>query len=241
VLAADTSGAWFVEGGSDDDRALLVHVPAGRHGKLDYPLPITPTGVAVGEGNVWVVGHGSRGDRVLRVNATTGRVSWTVHFPSSARIDSIAFGYGAVWVVSSSRAMLYKIRLHPTRVTRLSLGRSRATRPEIMADIGEVFVRVTSGGGTTWVLNPSPLGLAHTEADGPPDNFENEGQLPSLWWYDVQAGSVERQNVPYGPIRTIRVTASPILGGGPCLTSIAAGAGSLWVTAAPSSGNACPR
>jgi len=243
VLAADASGAWFVAGESPRTGARLVHVPVGHLGKHEYPLATTPTGVAVGGGYVWVVGQGSRGDKVLRINRTSGRVTGTVHFPSSARIDSIAFGFGAVWIASSSTAMLYKIDPRTAQVkTRLRVAHSRATRPEIMRDIGQIYVRVIGGGGTTYVIDPSPLRVNHTEVDGPPGNFENEGQLRSQWWYDSEAGDVERQRAPYGPISTIPVTGSPVLGGGPCLTSITAGAGSLWVTAATSSGPAaCTR
>jgi DNA-binding beta-propeller fold protein YncE len=236
VLAADRSGAWFVAGGVAG-RALLVHVPVGLGAKREYPLRVIPSGVAAGGGYVWVVGEDSRGDEVLRVDRASGRATVTAHLPASARIDSIAFGYGAVWVVSSSRAMLYKIDPRSAQVTgKFQVGHSRATRPEIMPDIREIYVRVTGGGGTVYVFDPSPLALNHAEAgDGPPGNFENDGQLGSQWWYDSEAGDVERQYAPYGPVSTIRVTGSPLLGGGPCLTSITAGAGSLWVTAAPSS------
>jgi len=237
VLAADASGAWFVAGASPRTGPLLVHIPVGHLGKHEYPLPTVPTGVAVGGGYVWVVGHGPHGDDVLRINRASGRVTRTVHFPSSARIDSIAFGFGAVWIVSSSTAMLYKIDPRTARVTtKLRVGHSRATRPEIMQDIDKIYVRVTGAGGTTYVIDPSPLSVDHTEVDGPPGNFENVGRLKSQWWYDSRAGDVERQAAPYGPITTIRVTGSPVMGGGPCLTSITAGARSLWVTAATSSG-----
>jgi streptogramin lyase len=242
MLAADASGAWFVAGESPRTRTRLVHVPAAHLGKHEYPLPTSPTGVAVGGGFVWVVGHGAHGDKVLRIDRSSGRVTKTLPFRSSARVDSIAFGLGAVWIVSSSRATLYKIDPQAARIEgKLPIADSRATRPEIMSDIGQVYVRVTGGGGTTYVIDPSSLSVDHTEADGPPRNFENEGQLRSQWWYDSQAGDVERQDEPYGPITTIRVARSPTLGGGPCLTSITAGAGSLWVTAATSSGAVCTR
>jgi serine/threonine-protein kinase len=245
VLAANASGAWFIEGGFAGTKPLLVHVPVGRRGHTDYPLPVTPTGVAVGGGAVWVVGHEPRGDKVLRINPTSGRVSETFQFPLSARIDSIAFGYRATWVVSSATADLYKIDARSHRKTRLHVGQPSATRPEIVPSIGKIFVRTTSGGGIDYTVNPSPLTLDYqSPPHGPPGNFEDEGQYGSLWWYVAQSGDVEREPVTGGPIsNTINVTqAAAVLGSGPCLTSITTGARSLWVTAAPSSSvAACTR
>jgi hypothetical protein len=41
------------------------------------------------------------------------------------------------------------------------------------------------------------------------------------------------------PLATVHVVAESPFWGGPCITSIAAGAGSMWVTVAPSSGWSC--
>jgi hypothetical protein len=68
---------------------------------------------------------------------------------------------------------------------------------------------------------------------GAADWGEYRGDLGALWWYDWPSGTVDRQEVGSGPIRTIRVTESPpYSAGGPCLTSITVGSRSLWVTAA---------
>jgi Protein kinase domain len=243
VLTADASGAWFVDGGTAGSRALLVHVPVGRLGKREYPLDVTPTGVAVGGGAVWVVGHDSREDEVLRINRFSGRVTARTRLPASTRIDSIAFGYRAVWVVSSETAMLYKINPGPIKLAgKLVVAHSRATRPEIMPRGGAIWIRVIGGGGTTYRIDPSTMRVDHSEIDGPPGWEENQGQLGSLWWYDWPTGAVNRQEVANGPIRAIRVTRTPPADGGPCLTSVAIASGSLWVTVAPSSnGHTCVR
>jgi Protein kinase domain len=242
VLAADASGAWFIEGGFAGSEPVLVHVPVGRRGELDYPLTVTPTGVAVGGGAVWVMGHDPRGYKVLRINPTNGHMSKTFRFPTSARIDSIAFGFGAVWVVSSARAMLYKIEPRSHRVRRLHLPLPRATRPEIMPSLGDIEIRVTQGGprgnhGTVYLVGPvPPLQINHSERDGPPDGFQNNGQFGSNWWYDRRSGYVIRQRQSdrgFAETTTIRVLPTPLLEGGPCFTSITSGARSLWVTTAP--------
>jgi serine/threonine-protein kinase len=235
VLAADATGAWFIESGFAGTKSVLVHVPVGRRGQHDYQLPVTATGVAVSQDAVWVVGHDSRRDAVLRIDPNSGRLRKAFHLPASAGIDSIAFGYGAAWAVSSAKAELYKINPRSHRITRLHVGQPRATRPEIVPRIGGIYVRTTSGGGTVYTINPASLSVVYAEVDGPPDNFQNNGQLGSLWWYDRAAGEVVRQRIPYGPISDyIPVTGHPLLEGGACLTSITAGAHSLWVTAAPS-------
>jgi hypothetical protein len=239
VLAANASGAWFIEGGFAGSKPVLVHIPVGRRGKLEYPLTITPTGVAVGGGAVWVVGHAPRGYAVLGINSRNGHVTERFRFRRSARLDSIAFGFGAAWVVSSTRAMLYRIEPRSHRVRNLQLPLTRATRPEIMPSMGDVEIRVTRGGtadkrGTVYLIGPyPPLEIAHHEPDGPPDGFQNNGQFGSNWWYDRGSGDVWRQRPPGSEAKTQIPVNIPLLEGGPCLTSITAGAGSIWVTTAP--------
>ena len=241
VLAADASGAWFVAGEIGRRRPILVHIPVGRQGKREYPLRMTPTGVAVGGGAAWVVGHDRRTNEVLRIDQAGDSTKVVVRFPSSARIDSIAYGYGAVWVVSSATATLYRIEPGPARVQRLVVAHSHATRPEILPRGGDIWVRVTGGGGTTYRIQPSPLGIFYSENDGPPGWEENIGDLGSLWWYDWPTGAVYREEVANGPTRQIRVVQKPPTAGGPCLTSMTTGSGSVWVAVAPSRGFACRR
>lgn len=237
VLAADASGAWFIEGRLADSEPELVHIPVGRGGKLEYRLTVTPTGVAAGGGAVWVVGHDPRGYKVLRIDPANGHVSKTFRFPTSARVDSIAFGYRSAWVVSSARATLYKIEPRSHRVRRLDLGPPRATRPEVIPSSGDIAVRVTKGGrrgnpGTVFTITPS-LEIVDQRYHGPPDAWQDDGQFGSDWWYDRESGDVYRQ-VPFSPFpkTTIRVVQAGLMEGGPCFTSITASARSIWVTAA---------
>jgi len=241
VLAADPSGAWFVEGGVDGRKAQLVHLLVGDAGHLHYPLGLTPLGVAVGRGAVWVVGHDRREDKVLRIAPDSGTTTAMVRLPRSAGIDSIAFGYGDVWVVSSSKGMLYRIDARSGRVAKLLVAHSRATRPEILPRGHDLWVRTTGGGGITYRISPSPLHVTYAEIDGRPRWEENEGWQGSLWWYDLRYGGVYREETANGPTRTIRVTQSWPRSGGPCLTSMAVGTSSLWVTVAPSVSHVCKR
>ena len=243
ALAADASGAWFVNGRADD-KAQLTHVLANRGGKREYRLGLTPTGVAVGDGAVWVVGRRARDYKVERIDPATGRVTASTRFPAGSPVDSIAFGFGAVWVVSSPPATLYRIDPRTGRRTgTVVVGRSRATRPEIVPYLPSVTVRLTGGGGTDVDLDPSTLkSLPYGGSYGPPDWGEYNGDLGALWWYDWPSGTLSQQQTENGPVRDIHITQAQT--GGPCLTSIAAGSGSLWVTAAagPSpNGGPCAR
>jgi streptogramin lyase len=241
LTAGEFGGAWFVAGGVSGRRPVLIHLPVGRKGKRTYPLGLTPTGVAAGGGAVWVVGHDRHAGKVLRVDRASGRAKVLVRFPSSARVDSIAYGYGALWVVSSATATLYRIEPGPARVTRLHLADSRATRAEILPRGGDVWVRVAGGGGTIYRIMPSPLHVFATEVDGPPSQEEYIGELGSLWWYDSPDGEVSRQEVADGAIVRVRVTERAAAAGGPCLTSMTTVSGSIWVAVAPSHASACPR
>ncbi len=239
VLTADASGAWFVTGGLVG-KAVLTHVPVGRRRSHEYPLEVTPTGVAVGGGSVWVVGRTSHEDEVLRIDPADGHVTRRTRFPLASRIDSIAFGYGAAWVVSSSRSGLYRIDPGSTqRPRKVLVADFQATRPELVG--GVVWVRVKNG-ETIW-FDPSPLKKVHWEFDGPPKNQENVWGFGDQWWYDSPSGAVlwdhgvnysvvsmGRQGVPK---HRIRVTASSPSAGGPCLTSITTAGGAVWATVAP--------
>ena len=243
VLAADaSSGAWFVEGTAGHG-ARLVNVPVGQVEAHAYQLAVTPLGVATGDGAVWIVGRGTRGDEILRFDPAAGRVTATRLFPAAARIDSIAFGYGWVWALSSARATLYRLDPDLKRVAKLVVApHSRATRPQIMHRGNDIFVSATDGGGTTHWIHPSPLGFETAEL-GPenPGWEENLGELGALWWYDWPTGIVSRQEVAGGPIDRIRVTRIRPAAGGPCLTSMTKAAGSLWVTVAASAHHVCRR
>jgi serine/threonine-protein kinase len=230
VLAADASGAWFVSGG-DVDKPRLTHIRAGAGRKLEYPLDLTPTGVATGRGAVWVVGHRGRDYRLLRIDPVSGRVTARTPFPSHSRVDSIAFGYGAVYVMSSSPATLYRIDPRSARRTGSAMvAHSRATRPEITRYLDNITVRTTEDGGTDFNVDPVVLIAGSSGAYGPPDWGEYNGDLGALWWYNWPSGTVSRQQSADGPITDIHVTAGRT--GDPCLTSMTAGSGSLWVTAA---------
>ena len=74
-----------------------------------------------------------------------------------------------------------------------------------------------------------------------PDWGENASSFGSWWFDDWPTGSVYRQWSGNQPTLPIAVTENRPVGRGPCLTSMAIGAGSLWVTIAPSVNYTCIR
>jgi len=242
VLAADSSGAWFVNG-VEHDEPRLTHVLAGGRGKREYPLGLIPSGVATGGGAVWIVGHRGREYQVLRFDPGTGRTTAKTLFSRRVRVSSIIFGYRHVWVVSPSTATLYRIDPRSARRTgSVVLGRSRAARPETVPYAGWISIRLTDGGGTDVDVDPFFLTPSINGKYGPPSWGGYSGGLGALWWYEWPSGTVSRQQVENGPVRDIHVTSGRT--GGPCLTSMTVGSGSLWVTAAagnPPNGGPCVR
>ena len=136
---------------------------------------------------------------------------------------------------------LYRINPRSAVVTgHTDLG-ERAGRPEVQ--FGNVWVVVSDGGGTPLQVDPRtlyvvwagdcclPLGEGYDDVDG----------YGSIWQIDWPAGTVVRWDTETKDVdESISLTGPPIYDG-LCLTSIAAGAGGVWVTAAPSIGYTCPR
>ena len=246
MLAADASGAWFVDGalGLAGARPFLTMVLSGGRGKREYRLDVTPTGVAVGEGAVWVVGRGADDYQVLRIDGSTGRIEARTRFPASKPINSIGVGYGAVWVVGAADATLYRIDARTAkRDGQVVLGTSRAARPEIMPRGHDIWVRLAGSPGTTTRIDPSTLTVVGCGIPAVrPSGARTEGTWVRSGGTTWQTGSLCRQEDSNGPIRTIHVTKTQPDANGPCLTSIAIGSGSLWLTAAPSpdGGLTCP-
>ena len=69
----------------------------------------------------------------------------------------------------------------------------------------------------------------------------NVGAFGSVWAYDSDTGTVQRWNPNTYELDDVTVVTDPPYYGGSCLTSIAAGAGGVWVTAAPSVAYTCAR
>jgi hypothetical protein len=233
VLAADAAGAWIV--GVNGGKSVLTRIYEGGRGTREYSLErgsaalkVGPVAVAVGEDAVWVLHRGTREMDLLRVDPASGDVTGRTHFSRTSLVDGLSVGAGAVWALDSTRAILYRIDSRSAAVTkRRDLG-DRATRPVL--GFGSVWVYVTHFGGESLLTRIDPRTL-NTGGDYiSPEWGHFAFGYGSTWWYDVPTGTVARFN-GFVVAATIRVAGAP-LAGGRCMTSIATGAGGVWVTVA---------
>jgi Protein kinase domain len=238
VLAADPGGAWII-GVDRHGRSYLTRVFAAPRGSHEYRLQEPPRAVATGYGAVLVVIGGARDDEVLRISPGTGRVLGRTHFPRSSRLDGLAVGLGGVWATSFSSAMLYRIDPHTGRVTgRRDLGK-RAGRPELV--FGQIWVDVAdpTGTGDAVIVDPQSMNVVGWLGCCPGLKDDNATGFDSIWTFDPPSGTVVRwSSVTEEPTSDIHLLDSPIY---TCswLTSIATGAGGVWVTVGPTSSYGC--
>jgi len=241
VLAADPSGAWLV-GVDQRRRFLLTRVPTAGRGKRTHVLDHQPRAVAVGYGYVWVVARGARDNQVLRIDPATGEVTKRTRFRASSPIDGVAVGLGGVYVSASATATLYRLDPRSARVTARSDLGQRATRPVVV--LGWIWVGLVDRGGDTVIVDPGRLFIVHHLGCCSPERGFFTAGHGSIWEYDTPTGTVVRwDGGSYQVAANIRLTDPPFFDG-PCLSSIATGAGAVWVTvvargaweATPSSG-----
>jgi streptogramin lyase len=157
-------------------------------------------------------------------------------FPASARVDSLAVGFGDVWVVSSSTATLYRVDPRLTAVDHVDLGRS-AGRPA--AVFGAIWITLADRGGDTLLVNPRTLGVQEDLGSPQGSTVPEVGAFGSVWDYDARRGTVERWNPSTYQLHQLIPVTHPPFYYGSCLTSIAAGADAVWVTLAPAVNYAC--
>jgi serine/threonine protein kinase len=226
VLDADGGGAWLV-GSDNDGKGFLTRVLRGTGEKREYRLGVQPRALAVGEGAVWVAGHGSRDDRVLRIDPGRGKATARKRFPASVHIDSLSVGLGAVWLADSSAAILYRIDPRSLKVTRKDDFGEGAGIPVVR--FGNVWLPVRDQAATL-VLDPRTLDIVSFVCC--PERGPSATGYGSTWLADVIGGEVVRFGRSVLTVATIPVLTGSPFWGHPCLSSIAAGAGGVWVTVA---------
>jgi streptogramin lyase len=207
---------------------------AGPRGTREYRLQYEPRAVAVGYGAVWVAVHGAQDNQLLRIDPTTGEVTNKTRFPSSSNIDGLAAGLGSVWLGASSTGVLYRINPRSARVTgRIDL-LGRAARPEVV--LGGIWFGGSQSGGATSIIDPRTLRIYGGVGGGQGGRYDTAG-YGSIWDYDTPTGTVVRWDGQTHQVASdIRVTAPPYFDG-LCLSSLAVGAGAVWVTVVANSGN----
>ena len=142
--------------------------------------------------------------------------------------------------------MCIRDRPTPKLLKTLHIGPGRAMRPEIMSpNSTDIWIVVTRNNGVQYSIEGRKM-TSHHGGPGEPNSSpwweEDKGVFSTLWWYHQPWGIVGRQYKDHGPIKYIWVARHRPRHGGPCITSMAQAAGSMWVTLAPvSSDGICKR
>ena len=239
VLAADAEGAWVI--GRIANESVLTRVRSDGRGTRDFRLEGELKAIAVGEGAVWILGDHGGSDSILRVDPRSGIVTRRTRMPdgsagaavsaaarraSSGRLDGFAVGGGFVWAAATQAGTLY--RVDP---------RTSAVR---FRDLGGVTLRPVFGFGHVWMcvdgtmqrIDPRTLrdNRSGTGLGGEREYVPGYG---SMWRHDAASGTLMRFDPQTGDVAGL--TPLPGLkrhGHEDGVTSIAAGAGGVWLTVA---------
>jgi hypothetical protein len=185
-----------------------------------------------------VVGvKGTRGE-LVRVDPRQFAITARKLLPHPMVLDSVTTGFGAVFGVDAARGRLYKIDPRSLEFgRRLDFGPSPG-RP--WTAFGDVWVAYLGGPASKGILvNPTSLTIDGNLTCCPPREGATAAGFGSTWTVNWPSGTVVRwSGLTKQPVGDVHVTGDPDFGA-PCLTSIAAGAESVWVTVAPNSQIGC--
>jgi streptogramin lyase len=238
ALAADADGAWVIGRRDEDGSHVLTRVLSGGRGMHEYRLNAELEAIAVGDRAVWILGHNGRWDVIFRVDARSGVVTRRTRMPdglvgraasaaerraSSGRVDSLAVGGGFVWASATGAGTLY--RVDPT------------TADVQVRDLGMVTLRPVFGFGRVWMcvdgtmkaIDPKTLRESRL-GTGLGGEREYVPGFGSMWRHDESSGTVMRFDPQTGDLAGL----TPLLtrNGHVAVTSIAAGAGGVWIALA---------
>jgi glutamine cyclotransferase len=108
LVAAGSGSVWVV--GSNSIASRID--PQTNNVVATVPVARDPTGIALGNGALWVAGRS--GQTITRVNAVTGKIVAKVPTPESPRY--VAVGAGAVWAASNDSPTIWRINPARNRV-----------------------------------------------------------------------------------------------------------------------------
>jgi hypothetical protein len=231
-LAADAHGAWLV-GVDFNGVGFLTNVRSDVPGQRRLRLDLEPWGVAVGEGSVWVVGGKGSGGELVRVDPSSLTITARKLLRRPVVLDNVTTGFGAVWGVDAAREKLYRIDVHRLKLSRgIDVGPNPG-RP--WAGFGDIWVSFDGEGIQGLLVNPASLKIDLQLTCCPPRQGSDAAAFGSTWTVNWPSGTVVRwDGGTKQPVGDIQVTGAPQFGA-PCMTSIAAGAGAVWVTVGPTS------
>jgi DNA-binding SARP family transcriptional activator/ABC-type transport system substrate-binding protein len=244
------AGATWVTDSTND---LLLQID--RKGAVErIPVGHGPTGVAVGDGEVYVVNQLDR--TVFELNPSAFRRVATFRVGNGA--DAIAFGHGSLWVANTSDGTISRIDPATGAAATIPLagaplavavaragvwvatsagqlllvdaGTDRVTRA---ISIGSGPAGIAVGDGSVWVTNTPEATVTRFEPGSGTVTKINVGGAPrgiaygsgAVWVSNSRGGTVERIDPNGNAIRSIRVGNEP--------TAVAAGSGRVWTTVLP--------
>jgi hypothetical protein len=225
VLAADDDGAWLIGYDLKSGKSLLTRVLANPRRKIEHRIVGALYAVAVERHGVWVLAGRRNGNVVLRIDPESGKIEQTIAL-DSPNAKSLGVGAGRVWVGRDTGG-LYRIDPQLGKITgRRNVG-DCAARPGV--GLGSVWLCVCNPGSSMLRVDPTTLRDTFARNSVPAQDGMFSIGYESLWWHDVPSGTVVRFASATGErSATIRVT--PTSGRTLETSSIATGAGSVWVT-----------
>jgi streptogramin lyase len=235
VLAADAGGAWLVGYDLKRNVHLLTRVLRAGRGAREHRLSMDPSAVVVDTGAVWVLAHRGTRNAALRIDPVSARVVQTIRLPKDlpdSRVDGLAVGRGYVWATNLNLGELY--RVDP---------RTGATQAR---DFGSYAARAVLDRRWVWmcIARTTDPGMARVDPRTLRNTLESHALPAEEGQYAVGYGSVWRHDVPSGTLMRFDPGSGEldalvrILPAGDralaYVTSIAAGAGGVWVTVSQS-------
>jgi streptogramin lyase/tRNA A-37 threonylcarbamoyl transferase component Bud32 len=245
VLALAGLGAFLLLGNSDDARPAGEGTAAkanpvedvvgpGPDATVAATIPVGDfsTGIAFGEGAVWVTSEDD--DTLRKIDPSTGEVVEKIPLVGASNPSQVRVGEGFVWVVDGTNSTIYRLDPETDQLAgtpiRLSdvPGAPNPVNPEDIA-VGE---------GAVWTANTGGKGkgtLAHLDpATGEPVGdivpMANSGAIAigfgSLWVPDLDGNVVRELDVDTGEVEREIPVQSPGFEPG----MIAVGEDAVWVT-----------
>jgi hypothetical protein len=231
LLAADGGGAWVIGYQRGRDRYLLTRIPTGGGETREHSFGLELGAVAVADGAVWVLGKRDRRGFLLRIDPRSGRVAARTRLPASLlgfAGQGLAVGGGFVWVTDAESATVYRLDT--------DTGEARS------ADFGDFVTRPAFGFGSVWVCSHSRL--FRIDARTLTKDLARDALPAEDGQFAIGYGSVWRHDVPSGTLMRFRPSNGDPAGLIPlvpsatseerrlAVTSIAAGAGGVWLNVA---------
>jgi YVTN family beta-propeller protein len=181
---------------------------------------VPTSGLAAGFGSLWSPCFSSK--HLARVDLKTNEVTAMIPTSIGSKEGSVATGAGSVWLMTSSRGALTRFDPDTNKV----VAKISIATGSYGLTFGEGAVWVTSTKhGTVARVDPSKDRLAATISVGPSPRFIAAGE-GAIWVVNQGDGSVSRIDP-----KTNRVVATIDLGVPGQGGEIAAGEGSVWVSA----------